>query len=226
MTRNDSGSLCGILRFVAGCCQADCLALEGVCGDGLRDPVCEVCDDGNNDDCDGCRGDCSAVEGVCGDGTLDETCEFCDDGNVEPNDGCDDSCQIEVGACCGVAACSVVAEEDCASSGGVFLGLFFRCNAPDADGDGLRDECDLCPNDSNKIEPGFCGCGLVDNADADGDGVPDCADQCRGVDDDIFAPGCANAIPTASTWGLVVLALMLLVAGKVYFGRRGSIGQS
>ena len=201
-------------------CRGDCLTVEGVCGNGTLDELCEVCEDGNNDDCDGCRGDCSAEEGACGDGALDELCEFCDDGNLDVNDGCDDNCEIEVGACCGTAACSEVEIGDCQSSGGVFLGFNSVCNAPDGDGDGLRDECDQCPTDANKIAPGFCGCGLDDNADADDDGVPDCADQCRGVDDAIFAPECEGAIPAVSSWGLVVLALLLMVFGKVYFRRR------
>ena len=70
------------------------------------------------------------------------------------------------------------------------------------------------------MEPGICGCGRDDFADFDGDGVPDCTDQCRGVDDAIFAPDCEGAIPTMSEWGLVILALLLLVVGKVYFSRR------
>ena len=58
------------------------------------------------------------------------------------------------------------------------------------------------------------------DADEDADGVADCNDQCPGVDDGVFAPGCATAIPAVSQWGLVILALLLLTAGKVYFARR------
>ncbi|MBU0717298.1 MAG: IPTL-CTERM sorting domain-containing protein, partial [Planctomycetes bacterium] len=39
-------------------------------------------------------------------------------------------------------------------------------------------------------------------------------------DSDDGFQGCEDAIPTVSTWGLIVLALVLLVLGKVYFGRR------
>jgi hypothetical protein len=91
---------------------------------------------------------------------------------------------------------------------------------PDDDGDGVINVCDGCPDDPNKTEPGICGCGLDDNADSDGDGVPDCFDECPGVDDALFAPSCVDAIPTVSTWGLGVLTLLLLAAGKVCFTRR------
>ena len=60
----------------------------------------------------------------------------------------------------------------------------------------------------------------------------DCADQLVGVpqgpgstceddDDHDGIPNCAErpTIPTLSQWGLVVLALVLLATGKVYFGR-------
>ena len=56
--------------------------------------------------------------------------------------------------------------------------------------------------------------------DDDADGVPNCDDLRDGVDDDVFAPDCQDAIPTVSVWGLVVLASPLLVGGKIYFGRR------
>ena len=64
--------------------------------------------------------------------------------------------------------------------------------------------------------------------DSDGDTVWDCNDCCPGVDDRVFNPGrvwpdcslCEDAIPTVSEWGLVVLTLLLVTAGKIYFGRR------
>ncbi len=92
-------------------------------------------------------------------------------------------------------------------------------NPDDFDEDGACNSDDGCPNDPEKTEPGPCGCGEVE-VDDDGDGVASCVDLCQGADDTIFAPGCASAIPTVSTWGTAVMALLLLIAGKIYFGRR------
>ncbi|UCE17484.1 MAG: choice-of-anchor D domain-containing protein, partial [Gemmatimonadota bacterium] len=47
----------------------------------------------------------------------------------------------------------------------------------DSDGDGFGNACDNCPNDPLKVDPGICGCGVIDS-DTDGDGVPDCNDGC------------------------------------------------
>jgi len=97
----------------------------------------------------------------------------------------------------------------------------------DADHDGVDGLCDdACPTDPAKTAPGLCGCGVSD-VDTDGDTVPDCLDQCPGKDDRIDAngngvPDCLEnpIIPTASTWGLGVLTLLLLIAAKLYFARR------
>ena len=89
----------------------------------------------------------------------------------------------------------------------------------DTDGDGAPDCIDDCPLDPHKTRPGICGCGVDDHADGDGDSVPDCIDQCKGVDDAVFAPGCLQAIPTVSVWGIVILTLLLMTAAKVYFSR-------
>jgi len=48
---------------------------------------------------------------------------------------------------------------------------------PDADGDGVADADDLCPDDFYKSAPGICGCGTKD-VDSDGDGTIDCQDGC------------------------------------------------
>jgi len=58
----------------------------------------------------------------------------------------------------------------------------------DSDGDGAIDDCELCPTDPNKIEPGLCGC-LVSDVDSDFDTVPDCLDRCFGFDDRVDGDG-------------------------------------
>ncbi|NOX60194.1 MAG: hypothetical protein GXP29_15225 [Planctomycetes bacterium] len=56
-------------------------------------------------------------------------------------------------------------------------GVLFLTLAEDADGDGVEDSQDGCPEDANKTDPGQCGCG-EDETDGDQDGVADCVDEC------------------------------------------------
>ncbi|TYA59318.1 T9SS type A sorting domain-containing protein, partial [Formosa maritima] len=67
--------------------------------------------------------------------------------------------------------------------------------ALDSDNDGTPDCLDGCPNDRKKIEPGKCGCGVVDR-DRDNDGVADCNDVCNREDDtiDVDADGIPDCI--------------------------------
>ncbi|MFQ5424128.1 MAG: endonuclease I family protein [Phycisphaerae bacterium] len=54
--------------------------------------------------------------------------------------------------------------------------------------------CDACPNDPLKTDPGICGCGVPDT-DTDGDGTPDCNDLCPN-DPNKIAPGsCGCGMP-------------------------------
>jgi hypothetical protein len=88
----------------------------------------------------------------------------------------------------------------------------------DSDGDRVADACDGCPTDPDKVEPGICGCNLLDTANGDDDRVPDCVDICPGLADALFAPECGPVIPTVSAWGLLSVALALLIIAKVSFG--------
>ncbi|MHC4444910.1 MAG: hypothetical protein ACYTBZ_10350 [Planctomycetota bacterium] len=65
----------------------------------------------------------------------------------------------------------------------------------DSDADGTGDACDNCPTDTNKINPGACGCGVPD--DSNGDGVIDClvSDHCPN-DPNKTSPGtCGCGVP-------------------------------
>jgi hypothetical protein len=177
--------------------------------------VCDVCPgandsldtdmDGTPDCLDGCPMDpAKTAPGLCGCGVSDVDTDM--DGSPDCTDGCDlDPLKTAPGIC--------------------------GCGEPDLDSDrdGTFNCDDGCPGDPNKIDPGQCGCGVADT-DTDMDGSADCVDEC---DDDPLktAPGncgcgveetdpCPTSVPTVSQWGLMVLALLLLVAGKVYFGRR------
>jgi len=59
---------------------------------------------------------------------------------------------------------------------------------PDGDADGTPDCTDGCPQDPGKIDPGLCGCGVVD--DFDGDGSASCGGDCNDQDGSVWAtPG-------------------------------------
>jgi cysteine-rich repeat protein len=78
-----------------------CAPGSATCGDGVRDPLCERCDDGaaNSDaTADACRTDCRPAR--CGDGVVDSA-ETCDDGNHDDCDGCSAACAVEAGLGCG-----------------------------------------------------------------------------------------------------------------------------
>jgi len=108
-------------------------------------------------------------------------------------------CTVPVGPCCdGAGGCNVLDEAACTAGGGVYLGdnelgSPNTCDSPDGDGDDVRDECDGCPLDGTKTQPGQCGCGNPDT-DTDGDGTADCNDGCP-LDPGKIAPGicgCGN----------------------------------
>lgn len=112
-------------------------------------------------------------------------------------------CTEPLGGCCDAAAgtCNELTQTACEASGGAYLGDIFSdgsggaCDAgTDTDGDGSRDECDLCDNDAGKTAPGQCGCGIADT-DTDADGTANCNDGCPN-DPAKVAPGacgCGNS---------------------------------
>jgi probable HAF family extracellular repeat protein len=87
----------------------------------------------------------------------------------------------------------------------LLAGTSHDCNAdgvpdecqPDADGDGMIDACDGCPQDPDKVFAGACGCGVAD-ADTDGDGVFDCDDLCPETRPDALVDADGCEIPSLS----------------------------
>ncbi len=179
----------------------ECRASEGVC-----DPA-EFCD-GVNDDCPvdlKSTDECRASTGVC------DPAEFCDgassdcpadeyspEGTACPDDG--DECTNDV--CDGIGV-------DCTHPN---HGMCGACCLPDK-------TClfDVLSGTCQGQDGTFLGSGSVCLGDSDGDGYDDQCDECPGVNDDLF-PECQEAIPTVSWWGLLVLALLLMVVGKLRFG--------
>jgi hypothetical protein len=192
------------------------------------DPPMPPCDDPDGD----------GMYTICGDNcpnVANPGQEDCDDGETPEGDVCEtDPGYMDNdgdGTCNKDDACPDDPNQDIVTQCPCGTGPFDSFNNPtDTDGDGTADCVDDCPLDDNTDDETICGCdgpddwwdGFNQPRDSDGDGVIDCHDQCWGVDDAIFAPGCETAIPTISEWGLVILALLLLVAGKVYFGRRAA----
>jgi hypothetical protein len=163
---------------------------------GVANPGQEDCDAGVTPEGDACE-----TDPYYADDDADGACN-CNPDPAEDGGDCDDCDQDANKTAPGICGCGV--------------------SDVDTDGDGTADCNDLCPFDPNKVVPGQCGCGVPDT-DTDGDGVADCNDKCPGVDDAVFAPDCQGAIPTVSEWGLVILALLLLVGAKLYFGRRAAV---
>ncbi|MGB0715311.1 MAG: lectin-like domain-containing protein, partial [Phycisphaerae bacterium] len=127
-------------------------------GDSIADG-CDECPNDNPNDTDG--------DGVC---ESVDICQGSDDNADADGDGAPNGCD----ACPGFDD-NLDTDGDDVADGCDF------CQGDDAvgdnDADGICDDLDGCPNDSNKIEPGVCGCGVADE-DSDGDGTLDCNDGC------------------------------------------------
>lgn len=217
------------------CCNADCTFADGsvACGD-QNDDVCD-----NPNTCDGAGGcadnfepdtiKCRASAGIC------DVAEACDGAGGCPADGflTGNECRGSTGICDPAEACDG-SGADCPADG--FSTDTCRPSTGNCD---PAESCDGatgdCPGDVTITDclndDGCCAPGCNANNDNDcspvcGNGVVEGLEEC---DDDNTDPGdgcddvCLNEgppVPTVSTWGLMVLALLLLAASKVYFGRR------
>ena len=134
---------------------------------------------------------CQDVECACLQECTDRQCG---------GDGCGGNC----GSCLDGNLCN--GSESCSSNGQCEPGVPLVC-----DNGQYCDGTETC-------HPSFgCVGGTPPNCD---DGVNCTADTCDEVNDTCVHDNADCAIPTVSEWGLVVLTLALLIAGKAFFGLR------
>jgi cysteine-rich repeat protein len=189
------------------------------CGNGTVESG-EECDDGNTSNTDACLNTCENAS--CGDGFVQAGVEDCDDGNTSNTDSCTNACE---NATCGDGF--VQGSEQCDDGNGIDTdGCTNACNNARC-GDGIVrggfEQCDdgnLVDDDTctNNCTSPICGDGIVqasNNEECDGLSAEACDGVC--LEDCTCEP---SAIPTMSEWGLAVMALLLLIGAKLYFGRR------
>ena len=119
-------------------------------------------------------------------------------------DGFDDTCDQATQSCCNAQGGTYRGEEThCGEIGACCL---------DANGNQfLEDLCADIDQESCDTQAGsFQGAGTTCLGDASGNGTDD---------------ACDNEIPAVSEWGLIALALSLLVGIKIYFGQRRPLAQ-
>jgi cysteine-rich repeat protein len=147
-------------------CSSTC-QLESVCGDGVRDPNNEQCDDGNAVSGDGCTGTDRLGSNppvpacryeYCGNGHIDVDAqgnpkEECDDGNNTSGDGCSSTCKKE--AVCGDG----------------------KLESPEQCDDGNKTSGDGCSSDCRT--EASCGDGKVDPGEACDPAHPTNGPNCR-----------------------------------------------
>lgn len=144
-----------------------------------------------------CEGRVAPSTELCDEDRIDEDC----DGSANEDCPCSTGemrrCGERTGRCgLGIAECTDGTWTDCRNntepSEEVCDGVDNDCDGEtdegfDDDGDGAPNCRDDCPDDSNKTEPGICGCGTPD-VDSDGDGAEDCRDDCPN-DPEKISPG-------------------------------------
>ncbi len=178
--------------------------------------------------------DCDISNGTSPDCNTNEVPDECDVGEGTSPD-CNandvpDECDVTLGTSPDCNANGIPDECDPDVDGDGVTDLCDPCPGEtinDEDGDGICFPEDRCPTDALKVSAGACGCGASD-VDSDGDTVSDCVDRCPGDDDrrDINDNGVEDCvegvIPALSEWGVVILALLLLVGARAGFRWRRS----
>ncbi|MCH7808421.1 MAG: hypothetical protein IIB60_04290 [Planctomycetes bacterium] len=157
------------------------------------------------------------VDTVCrmGTGDLCDPDEFCPgtaDGACPTDDFQPDTtvCRAAVGECGITETCPGFGGGACPSDSHLPEGTPCGTDATECKEQDLCDAVGVC------ITAPFFECGLDDGCCPPVGGThpgPECNPRDHDLD-------CGDAVPTVSAWGLMVLALLLMVAGKVYFGSR------
>jgi hypothetical protein len=200
--------------IVGGAC---CRGLTGVCEDGVSANECsgefdtytdgKLCSSPSVPACDAVTGSCCdsspGAGGACSI-TTQADCNF----TWTANGLCEDCAEV-TGACCN------------ALLGSCTVGIQSACNCPDCS----WTQGALCSHIACNPIQGACCRQTEQTADCVQSSQAECSCEnctwtretdCADVEcDPLFTP-----IPTVSEWGLVIMALLLLVGGKVYFGRR------
>jgi len=174
----------------------------GLCGNGVKNPETELCDDGNKVSGDGCTDACRIEPGFtcpsaglpcvaveCGDGVRAGD-EDCDDGNLNDTDGCSAKCRIEDGFKCppGGGTCSRTTCGDKLTEGTE------QCDDGNLDPfDGCDPGCKVEPKCANGTCTSVCGDGLKFPGEACDDGNTRNGDGCSSTC--ALEPGyeCTNA---------------------------------
>lgn len=175
------------------------------CGNGVKNPDTEICDDGNTKSGDGCSSTCRVEPGwlcttpgtpcvaiKCGDGIVAGN-EDCDDGNTTDGDGCSAKCTIEDGFKCDTpgSPCTHTTCGDGKKEG------IEQCDDGNLDPfDGCDPSCHIEPTCMNGTCTSVCGDGIKFPGEACDDGNVRDGDGCSATCQ--LEPGytCTNANAT------------------------------
>jgi fibro-slime domain-containing protein len=158
-----------------------------LCGNSVKNPDTEICDDGNKASGDGCTSGCRVEPGwlcatpgkpcvaiKCGDGVVAGD-EDCDDGNAIAGDGCDVGCRVETGYKCAMPgkACEKTTCGDGKKEGTE------QCDDGNLDPfDGCNPACEVEPKCAGGSCTSACGDGLKFPSEACDDGNTRNGDGC------------------------------------------------
>ncbi|MHC5110459.1 MAG: right-handed parallel beta-helix repeat-containing protein [Planctomycetota bacterium] len=152
--------------------------------------------------------DMGAYEYTCGNGNVDSG-EDCDSGVDGPNDCCSSSCAfVKQGSLCGAGPKACSSQDTCDGNGG--------CSANDLPVGtpcGLPGDMEKCISGEYCSGGGVCLPSIIVTACVDDDQCCNRGAGCNATNDS----DCDKLIPTVSSWGLLLLALLLGVCAKVMF---------